>query len=52
MVFNKIKRWFLLRKAKEEEKKHIPTDEEIKTEHKTFMNQAKKLAKVVTRKKK
>lgn len=51
MVFDKIKRWFLLRKAKEEEKKHIPTKKEIEEEHAQFMKQAEKLKKVVTRKK-
>ncbi|MFW6449600.1 MAG: hypothetical protein ACOCZ6_00980 [Nanoarchaeota archaeon] len=42
MVFEKIKRWYLLRKAKKEEKKHIPTEKELKKEHQQFMKEARR----------
>lgn len=45
MVFSRLKRWFLLRKAKKEEKKHIPTVKEIEKEHKEFIKQAEDLSK-------
>lgn len=44
MVFHKLKRWLLLRKAKKEEQKHIPTKKELKAEHNDFMKHAKELA--------
>lgn len=44
MVFSKLKRWLLLRKARKEEQKHIPTKEELKAEHKEFMEHAHELA--------
>ncbi|MGM5483180.1 MAG: hypothetical protein ACQESF_06975 [Nanobdellota archaeon] len=43
MILNKIRRWFLLRRARKEAKKHIPTEGELREEHKRFMNYTKKL---------
>ncbi|MFP4403868.1 MAG: hypothetical protein ACOC3X_03040 [Nanoarchaeota archaeon] len=42
-MFSKIKNWFLLRKVKKEEKKHIPTDDEINNEHELLKNQEKEV---------
>lgn len=35
-MLDKIKRWFLLKKAKKEEEKHIPSESELKEENKKF----------------
>ncbi len=43
IMFSKIKNWFLLRKVKKEEKKHIPTDDEINNEHELLKNQEKEV---------
>ena len=36
-MINKIKQWLALLKAKKEEKKHLPSKEEIEEENKEFM---------------
>ncbi len=46
-MIQRLKRWWLLRKARKEEEKHIPTREEIEEEHRQFMKEAKGLAKEI-----
>ena len=40
-MIDRIKRWLALRKAKQEEKKRLPTDEDIKKEEQRFQQQVK-----------
>lgn len=42
-MFRKLKQWWLLRKARKEEEKHIPTKAEIEGEHERFMQDVKEL---------
>jgi hypothetical protein len=42
-MFSRIKRWLLLRKAKKEANKHIPTNEEINKEHEVLLKQEEEL---------
>jgi hypothetical protein len=49
-----IQKWLLRRaqnKAKEEEKKHIITDSDIKTEEREFLDESMQLKEMITKKK-
>ena len=49
-MFNGIKRWFVLRAARKEAKKHIPTDKDIELEHNEFVETEKKAHKSLEKK--
>ncbi len=49
MFFDRIKRWFLLRKSKELEKEHVSTEKEIRHEHREFVKMQKDLEKSMKR---
>ncbi len=50
-LFLKIKKWFALRRAKEEEKKHIPTKKEILEDQKEFLQESKELKSMINKEK-
>jgi hypothetical protein len=45
----KIQKWFALRKAKELEVKHFPTEKEILAEDKVFRNEALSIKPLITK---
>ncbi len=49
-IFFRIKKWFALKKAKEEEKKKLSTDRDMLEEEKEFLTEAKGLKKMILKK--
>jgi hypothetical protein len=50
-LLSKFRTWLTLKKAKEEEKKHIPTKKDILLEQKEFLEESKELKSMVNREK-
>ena len=47
----KIKEWFLLRKVRQEEKKKLPTQEQIDAEQRKFLEETTELKTMITKQK-
>ncbi len=50
-LITRLRTWLTLRRAKEEEKKHVPTKKDILLEQKEFLEESKELKSMINREK-